>query len=153
MQPVLKFVVTFLIGGVFFLLPVPYQGEITVLFDIAVSFITETFPTAIGVYLLAIITGGVITTLAMLGDGRFAGYDLSYFEILNVFWGLRIAGLLLAPIMLFKLGPEMLHTSGTGGLMWGSLVYSVGVIIPFGVIGLFTYTVRAILNIVVPNML
>ncbi|SIR64970.1 nucleoside recognition GATE domain-containing membrane protein YjiH [Haladaptatus litoreus] len=134
-QPVVKFVVAFLIGGVFFLLPVPYQGEITVPFDIAVSFLTETFPTAVGVYSLAIIVaGGVLTTFAMLGDGTFAGYNLSYFETSNVFWGLRLAGLVLAPIMFFKLGPEILHTPGTGGLMWGSLVYSVGVIIPLGAV-------------------
>ena len=135
MQPVLKFVIAFLIGGIFFLLPIPYQGEITVPFDIAVSFITETFPTAVGIYSLAIIIGGgVLTTLAMLGDGTFSGYDVSYFETSNVFWGLRIAGLILAPIMFFKLGPEMLHAPGTGGLMWGTLVYSVGVIIPIGAI-------------------
>ena len=135
MQPVLKFVIAFLIGGIFFLLPVPYQGEITVPFDIAVSLVTETFPTAVGIYSLAIIIGGgILTTLAMFGDGTFLGYDVSYFETSNVFWGLRIAGLILAPTMFFKLGPEMLHAAGTGGLMWGSLVYSVGVIIPIGAI-------------------
>jgi nucleoside recognition membrane protein YjiH len=36
--------------------------------------------------------------------------------------------------MFFKLGPAWLHTPGTGGLMWGTLVYSVGVIIPIGAI-------------------
>ncbi|MFC6862277.1 YjiH family protein [Halomicroarcula sp. GCM10025817] len=134
-RPVLKFVVAFLIGGVFFLLPVPYQGEVTVPFDIVVSTVTETFPDAVGVYSLAIIVaGGVLTTAAMLNDGEAAGYDLSYFETSTVFWALRVAGLVLAPVMFFKLGPGWLHTPGTGGLMWGTLVYSVGVIIPIGAI-------------------
>ncbi|WP_435365616.1 YjiH family protein [Haloarchaeobius sp. DYHT-AS-18] len=135
MRPVVKFVVAFLIGGVFFLLPVPYQGEITVPFDIAVSTITETFPDAVGVYSLAIIVaGGLLTTLAMVSDGEFQGYDLSAFETSGVFWLLRLAGLVLAPIMFLKLGPDWLHTPGTGGLMWGTLVYSVGIIIPIGAI-------------------
>jgi nucleoside recognition membrane protein YjiH len=135
MRPVGKFVVAFLIGAVFFLLPVPYQGEITVPFDIAVSWITETFPDAVGVYALAIIVlGGVLTTLAMTGTEEVAGVDVSYFETSTVFWALRVAGLLLAPVMFFKLGPDLLHTPSTGGLMWGTLVYSVGVIIPIGAI-------------------
>ncbi|WP_332898447.1 YjiH family protein [Haladaptatus sp. CMSO5] len=135
MQPVLKFLLAFLIGGVFFLLPVRYGGEITVPFDIAVSYITETFPGAVGVYALAIIVaGGVLTTLAMLTDEPIAGVDLSYFETSVVFWMLRLAGLVLAPIMFFNLGPAWLHTPGTGGLMWGTLVYSVGIIIPIGAV-------------------
>ncbi|MBV0923807.1 YjiH family protein [Halomicroarcula limicola] len=134
-RPVAKFVVAFLIGGVFFLLPVPYQGEVTVPFDIVVSNITGTFPDAVGVYSLAIIVaGGVLTTLAMVGDGEVSGYDVSYFETSTVFWLLRVAGLVLAPVMFFKLGPGWLHTPSTGGLMWNTLVYSVGVIIPIGAI-------------------
>lgn len=134
---VAKFVVAFAIGGFFFLLPVPWEGEITVPFDIAVSWITSTFPDAVGVYCLAIIVaGGLLTTVAEL-DARDAielGYDLSYFESSIAFWLLRVLGLLLAPVMFFKLGPEWLHTSATGGFMWGTLIYSVGVIIPVGAV-------------------
>jgi hypothetical protein len=43
--PIAKFVVAFAIGAFFFLVPVPWQGEITVPFDIAVSTITESSPT------------------------------------------------------------------------------------------------------------
>src|SRR6056297_2734319 len=135
LRPVAKFLVAFLVGGVFFLLPVPYQGEVTVPFDIVVSNITENFPDAVGVYSLAIIVaGGLLTTLAMVGDDEVGGYDLSYFETSTVFWALRVAGLVLAPVMFFKLGPGWLHTPSTGGLMWNTLVYSVGVIIPIGAI-------------------
>jgi nucleoside recognition membrane protein YjiH len=134
-RPVFKFVTAFLIGAVFFLVPVPYQGQVTVPFDIVVSTITEGAPDAVGVYALAIIVaGGVLTTAAKLGSSTVAGYDLSYFETSTAFWLLRLAGLVLAPVMFFKLGPAWLHTPGTGGLMWGTLVYSVGVIIPIGAI-------------------
>lgn len=132
-----KFVAAFAIGAFFFLLPVPWQGEITVPFDIVVSNITERFPGAVGVYaLLIIVAGGVLTTLAEF-DARGildTDTDLSYFESSVAFWALRVMGLLLAPVMFFKLGPEWLHTPGTGGFMWGTLIYSVGVIIPIGAI-------------------
>jgi len=134
-RPVLKFVIAFLIGGVFFLLPVPYQGEITVPFDIVVSTITETAPDAVGVYsLLIIAVGGGVTTLAMTGKRSLWGYDLAYFETSHAFWALRVLGLCLAPVMFFKVGPAWLHTPSTGGLMWDTLVYSVGIIIPIGAI-------------------
>lgn len=132
-----KFVVAFAIGAFFFLLPVPWEGEITVPFDIVVSWITATFPDAVGVYALAIIVaGGLVTTLAELDDrGALSlGYDLSYFESSTVFWGLRVLGAVLAPLMFFKLGPAWIHTPSTGGFMWGTLIYSVGVIIPIGAI-------------------
>jgi nucleoside recognition membrane protein YjiH len=134
-RPVAKFVVAFLVGAVFFLVPVPYQGEVTVPFDIVVSTVTAEFPTAVGVYSLAIIVaGGAVTTAAMVPDGALGGVDLSYFETSYGFWALRVVGLLLAPVMFFKLGPSWLHTPGTGGLMWGTLVYSVGVIVPIGAV-------------------
>ena len=136
-RAVFKFVAAFAVGAFFFLLPVPWQGEITVPFDIVVSRITETFPDAVGVYALAIIVaGGVLTTVAELDKREVlsAGYDLSYFESSTVFWFLRLVGAILAPIMFFKLGPSLLHTPGTGGFMWGTLIYSVGVIIPIGAV-------------------
>ncbi|EMA53180.1 YjiH family protein [Halococcus salifodinae] len=135
--PIAKFVVAFAVGAVFFLVPVPWQGEITVPFDIVVSTITTSFPDAVGVYALAIIVaGGVLTTAAEL-DARNAlslDADLSYFESSVAFWALRVLGAVLAPVMFFKLGPDWLHTPATGGFMWGTLIYSVGVIIPIGAI-------------------
>jgi nucleoside recognition membrane protein YjiH len=139
-RPVAKFVIAFLIGAVFFLVPVPWQGELTVPFDIVVSNVTERFPDAVGVYSLAIIVaGGLATTLAELRgrgilEADLPAVDLSYFETSAAFWALRVIGALLAPVMFFKLGPDWLHTGGTGGFMWSTLVYSVGVIIPIGAI-------------------
>ncbi|WP_160133565.1 YjiH family protein [Halococcus salsus] len=135
--PILKFVVAFAIGAVFFLVPVPWQGEVTVPFDIVVSTITATFPDAVGLYALAVIVaGGALTTAAEL-DARGVlslDIDLSYFESSTAFWALRVLGALLAPVMFLRLGPAWLYTSSTGEFMWGTLIYSVGVIIPIGAV-------------------
>lgn len=64
-RPVAKFVAAFLVGFVFFLVPVPWEGQVTVPFDIVVSWITDSFPTIAGVYALAlIVAGGLLTTAA-----------------------------------------------------------------------------------------
>lgn len=142
-EAVAKFVVAFAVGAFFFLVPIPWQGEVTVPFDIAVDTITENFPDAVGVYVLGVIVGGgVLTTLAEL-DGR--GYvsldvDLSEFRSSAGFWALRVAGALLAPLMFLHLesaaGYDLswLWEPGIGGFMWGTLIYSVGVIIPLGAV-------------------
>jgi nucleoside recognition membrane protein YjiH len=133
--PVLKFVIAFAIGAFFFLLPVPWEGSITVPFDIVVSSLTEQFPGAVGIYSVAIIVAGaLLTTLTKVGVGEQFDIDLGYYESSNVFWALRVAGALLAPVMFFKLGPAWLHTAETGGFMWHTLIYSVGVIIPIGAV-------------------
>lgn len=136
-KPILKFIVAFGVGAFFFLLPVSWNGQITVPFDIAVDTIIATFPDAVGMYVLGIIiAGGVLTTLAELDrrDTISLGWDVSYFESSAVFWALRVIGVILAPVMFFKLGPGWLHTGSTGGFVWDTLIYSVGVIIPIGAI-------------------
>lgn len=136
-RPIFKFLIAFGVGGFFFLLPVSWHGQITVPFDIAVSIITETFPDAVGVYALGIIiAGGLLTTVAEFDQrGVFSvRWDVSHFESSSVFWALRVIGVMLAPIMFFKLGPSWLHTGSTGGFIWNTLIYSVAVIIPIGAI-------------------
>lgn len=141
--PVVKFAVAFAVGAFFFLVPVPWEGQVTVPFDIVVSNITETFPTAAGVYaLLLILGGGVLTTLAELNardvisvsEERSDQLLLEYWETSPAFWALRVIGAVLAPVMFWELGPGWLHTPAVGGLVWGILIISVAVIIPIGAI-------------------
>ena len=136
-KPILKFVVAFGIGAFFFLIPVPWSGQITVPFDIAVDILIQTFPDAVGVYALGIIIAGGLLTTAAEFDQRdiiSLGWDVSSFESSSAFWALRVLGVLLVPVMFFKLGPGWLHTPSTGEFIWGTLIYSVAVIIPIGAI-------------------
>ncbi|SFC06607.1 nucleoside recognition GATE domain-containing membrane protein YjiH [Halobiforma haloterrestris] len=141
--PVTKFGVAFLIGFVFFLVPVPWEGQVTVPFDIVVSWITDSFPTAAGVYALGLIlAGGVLTTVAELrkrdllsvSDGIANRLALSYWETSLGFWLFRVAGAVLAPVLFLEIGPGWLIGPATGGLVWGTLILSVAVIIPIGAI-------------------
>ena len=141
--PILKFVVAFAIGFFFFLVPVTWNGQVTVPFDIAVSYITDNFPTAAAVYaLVLILAGGILTTVSELrdrgyvsvGEDTVSRFALDYWETSAVFWLLRVIGAVLAPIMFFEIGPGWLHEPAVGGLVWGTLILSVAVIIPIGAI-------------------
>lgn len=147
--PVLKFVVAFAIGFFFFLIPVPWEGSFTVPFDIAVSWITENFPTGANVYaLLLVLAGGIFTTMAEIqarGWITFSErlnhwFDLEYWETAVYFWFFRVVGAILAPIVflaelgIMELGPGEIHAPGVGPLVWGTLIISVAVIVPIGAI-------------------
>lgn len=141
--PVSKFILAFVIGFVFFLVPVPWDGQVTVPFDIVVSWITDSFPTIAGVYALAlIVAGGLLTTLAefrkrgilSLSDDLAERLTLEYWETSAPFWLFRVAGAVLAPFLFLGIGPEWMIGSSTGGLVWGTLILSVAVIIPIGAI-------------------
>ncbi len=141
--PVTKFAIAFLIGFAFFLVPVPWEGQVTVPFDIVVNWITESFPFLVGIYALAlIIAGGILTTLAEFRKRGFFEMDdeqakrltLPYWETSAPFWFFRVSGAILAPFLLFEIGPAWLIGPATGGLVWGTLILSVAVIIPIGAI-------------------
>lgn len=141
--PLLKFLIAFAVGFAFFLVPVPWEGQTTVPFDIAVDTITETFPTAVGYYaLVLVLAGGVLTTAAELNkrdlitvpETMSTWLALPYWETSTVFWGLRVIGSALAPFVFFEIGPEWLYAPDTGGLIFGAIIISVAVIVPLGAI-------------------
>ncbi|WP_255167896.1 hypothetical protein [Natrononativus amylolyticus] len=142
-RPVTKFAVAFAIGFLFFLVPVPWGEQITVPFDIVVSTITDSFPTLAGVYaLLLILAGGILTTVAELrkrgvldvSERTATRLTLPYWETAPAFWILRVAGAILATLVFLEVGPAWLYAPGTGGLVWGTLILSVAVIIPIGAV-------------------
>ena len=84
--PTLRFLFAFGIGAVFFLVPVTWEGQLTVPFDIATSWVTATFPTLASVFSLALITAaGVLSVVAevrrrgvSIGGSLARRIDLSY---------------------------------------------------------------------------
>lgn len=133
-----KFVVTFLIGAFFFLLPVRVEGQWTVPFDVVISSIQELLPRAVALYSLVTILLSVALSVTAELQARerldFNLLDILYFKTGPVFLVFRILGGVLAIMLFFQVGPEFVLAEETGGLMFNELVAAAGVIVPIGAI-------------------
>jgi len=127
----LRFLVPAILGLAFFMLPIPSGGRITVPFDLVVGWITRQAPTAVAVYcFLLILVGAVASSFSAL------------FNLETNWWKpyltskpmtlVRVAAVPFALMYMFHVGPDMILQDGVGDLMWNTLAFSVGVIIPIG---------------------
>lgn len=139
----LRFLVAFSLGVFFFLVPVSFGGQTTVPFDVVTSWVTGTYPVISGlVGFVLILYGGVLSTIAAverrgvlsLSDSTAEMIGLSYWETSLLFWLLRVLGVIFAFLLFFEIGPDVLHRETVGGLVWGTIVLSVAVIIPLGAV-------------------
>jgi nucleoside recognition membrane protein YjiH len=132
--PKLRFWLSTLLGGAFFLLPIPAAGgRFTVPFDLLVQSLVAAAPAAIGVYALLVTWLGVVRS-------DFRGTPLTSF--------LRVVGGLLALLYFFDVGPGALKGPAIAGLMWGTLVLSIAVIVPIGAAALAVFVEYGILELV-----
>lgn len=141
--PLAKFILTTIAGAFFFLVPV-YVGGWTIPFDVVVSSITGNFPGAVALYcFLAILASAALSVLAefqirgRVGTGSF---EATYFKTGAAFLAFRILGGIFAAMIFFGVGPEAVLADSTGGLMFGTLVASVAVIVPIGAIFITLFT-------------
>lgn len=114
-----RFVASLVLGFGFFLFPIPMGGRFTVPFDVVVQAIVETVPALVGVYCLLLIAAGAKASTAV-------------YRAAPLIAGVRILAVPLALGYYFRLGPEFLLQSAVRDLMWSTLVFSVGVIVPIG---------------------
>lgn len=130
----LKFVVTLLAGTAFFLVPVSFQGKMTVPFDIVITSIRREFPQFASLYTLVLVAAGcLLSLLAHRRGSRFAQLEsIREFETSAPILVLRCLGLALAAGFLLNLVPEALQRENIGSLMWNTLAVSVALIIPIG---------------------
>ncbi len=126
----LRFLLPSALGLAFFALPVPVQGRVTVPFDLVVRWLVREMPTAVAVYCLALTVVGAATvavrwrpTIPKLLEGFRTSTPLIL---------LSLAGLALAILYFFRIGPEVLLQDGVADLMWNTLALSVAVIVPLG---------------------
>lgn len=133
-----RFIVTTLVGAIFFLVPVRVGGQWTVPFDVVVSFITDNAPGLVALYsMVAIVVAAglsVVATLQARDALSTARYDAEYFRTGLVFLVLRILGAVAAIMIYFGIGPQILLREDTGGLMFNTLIAAVGVIVPIGAV-------------------
>ena len=141
--PALRFLFAFSLGVFFFLVPVTWNGQITVPFDVAASWVTATAPRLVGAAgLLLIVAGAILSIVAALNergtldvDGSAERrFDIAYWETSPLFLTLRLLAVGFGVLLFFELGPAVLHAPTVGGLVWGTIVLSVVVIIPLGAV-------------------
>ena len=132
MPPLLRLLVSAVVGLGFFVAPVQVDGRWTVAFDVVVGWLRASAPAAVSLYALAVIAAGAVASL--LAQRPASSAWLGPFRAPATFVALRVIGLGLAVALAFGLGPAWLHHEATGGLMWGTLVASVAVIVPIGAV-------------------
>lgn len=136
MSDYLKFIVPSVIGVLLLMVPFKYQGETTIVVALLAGFLQD----ILGDSLPYIITGfiavtAVLTVLYKVSKPDFIEnndflrnvYDVSWIWVL-----VRIAGLILAVMALFQLGPEAVWNEDTGGLILFDLLKGLFSIFLFG---------------------
>lgn len=119
-------------GALFFLLPVRWSGNWTVPFDIVVSTLTEELTTVVRSYCVLLIFGALVLTAASYGP---LGRRYAFVRSFRGSWLmtlLRVAGAVLAAVIVSGTGPAVVLDPDVGGLMFGTLVTQVAVIVPIG---------------------
>jgi nucleoside recognition membrane protein YjiH len=139
--PLARFLAVFALGVAFFVLPVPWEGAVTVPFDIFVTYIEEgAAQYVLGLAWLMICGAAVMTSIAeshrrglyQFDDGITNRFNLQVWETNTAFWFLRLAGTVLATAYLFGIGPTLIQNPGVSGVIWETLILSVVIIIPLG---------------------
>ena len=132
LSPLVRFLFSVVVGSLFFLVPYPFNGKTTVLFDVFVQSILKGFPRGVAVYCLGmVILGAVFSILATRVQENEKNF-LSHFRCSSFFLTIRILGAFLAVLMFAEIGPDELIHPQVSGLIWAILVLSVGVIVPLG---------------------
>jgi len=127
----LRFIAYSLVGVAFFILPVPSSGRLTVPFDLAVGWLTRAAPSVVAAYCLSLIVLGAIGSLAATVTDAHPDWTRP-FHTSRPMMLVRLAGAPLAIIYMFRVGPDLILQQGVGDLMWNTLAFSVGVIVPIG---------------------
>ncbi|MGH8792419.1 MAG: YjiH family protein [Stackebrandtia sp.] len=137
-RAVVVFAASTLVGGFFFLAPIRVEGRWTIPFDVAVSAVQDRLPQAVSAYsAFVIVLAALVSVLAAWQHRRaaFLGrFDLSYFHTGPTFLALRVLGAVLAILVYFQIGPSAVLDESAGGLIFGTLIASVAVIVPIGAV-------------------
>ena len=105
----------------------------TVPFEIVVKWILELAPDGVGSYCFLLIVVGAIGSVAAFrmhpkGEPRVLERYRSSMPLILV----RLTAVPLAFVYFFRVGPDILLQPAVAGLMWSTLAFSVGVIVPIG---------------------
>jgi Uncharacterized protein conserved in bacteria len=125
----LKFLLPSLTGVALFLVPIRIDGEFTLL----VNLIINATKSAMGGFLLPFVlivlgTSALCSTIGFFNPNLFKGYWGRLFNVKIFNLLIRLFAFIIGIMIYFKLGPEMIWSKDTGGMM---LVDVVANLIPF----------------------
>lgn len=138
----LKFIVPSAIGALLLMVPFQYNGETTIVVALLASTFTELLNKALPLIILLFIafTAG-LTVLYKVKKPDWIEKNAFLKEIAKAdfFWGsVRVVGFILATLVFFKIGPEWIWSSDTGGLVLNDLILGLfsiflfaGMLLPF----------------------
>ncbi|MBT2702840.1 YjiH family protein [Bacillus sp. ISL-35] len=122
----LAFIIPSLIGIFFFMVPISYQGKITIPIAVLSGWVQEllggTLPAIMTVIIVLTLIGTVlIKTIRpeILNRNHFLK---ALFDVPAIWLAARILGAIFAIMTLFKLGPEAVWSPNTGGLLLNDLL-------------------------------
>lgn len=149
---ILLFLVPSLIGILLFMIPIVYQGEVT----IPIAILSKALQSLLGdtipyIMTIIIVLTAILTIVSKIYNVKFiekSPFFISLFKVNYAWTTLRILGAIFAVMVLFELGPEWIWSSDTGGMLLYSLLpvlFSVflfaGLLLPlllnFGLLELF----------------
>ncbi|WP_420828149.1 YjiH family protein [Cytobacillus citreus] len=126
LQDILKFVIPSLIGISLFMVPIKYQGDITIPIAIFSGWIQEVFASYLPGIMVIIIVLTLIGTLitkffqpALIVNNHFFN---NLFNVPKVWVFARILGGIFAVMTFFHIGPEFIWSENTGGLLLNDLL-------------------------------
>jgi nucleoside recognition membrane protein YjiH len=120
------------LGLTFFALPIPVGGRFTVPFDLTIQWLVKSSPDAVSLYCLALILMGAVGTVTALGRSGDRSNLLKHFRTSTPLVVIRLVAVPLAFVYFFRVGPEILLQKGVADLLWDTLAFSVGLIVPIG---------------------
>src|SRR5690625_4657484 len=123
---VVKFYLLRLIGIFTFFIPIKINGERTIPLDHIVTFIGDTFSTAVPYYILIVVLlGAIYPFYNQTWNKNIVEVVLSIFKIL---------GAIVTFLLVFNIGPNWLSDPDMGPYLFDNLVTSVGLILPIGAV-------------------
>ncbi|WP_224752351.1 YjiH family protein [Metabacillus arenae] len=122
----IKFLIPSLIGVILFMIPLPYNEEVTIPIAILSGFVQELLANYLPEIMTFIISitfigsfAAVVIKPKSLKEGTF------FYQLFTVppFWFvIRLLGMIFAILALFQIGPEMIWSENTGGMLLTSLL-------------------------------
>ncbi|MGX1901767.1 YjiH family protein [Thermolongibacillus altinsuensis] len=122
----LKFFIPSLIGIFLFMIPIPYNGEVTIPVAFLAKWVEESISSIIPALMTALMAITAIGTLIakIMSPSWIMNHPFlsKLFDVNPLFFITRILGVIFAIMTLWKIGPEWIWSENTGGLLLYDLI-------------------------------